>query len=408
MPAVYVVESNSGFRLFRNGEAFIIKGAAAHPKYMEELKAAGANTVRIYDTLHLKQTLDKAANLGLAVVLDIPLPSYSKDPQVYEDAELFKDLRENVLLTVMKYKDHPSLLYWNLGNEIKYPEFYKNLNFFSNYRSLVDDIHNEDGEHPVSTTVAGASRRRTRSMILRETNLDFYSFNIFGGISTFPDQLGVNKYFWEEKYVISEWGINGPWENGYTAWKAPIEETSTKKAEQIRERYYNYLLPLEKEGSLGNLVFYWGKKNEITPTWFSFFGENSEKTQVVFELEKIWKNSEGVYQGPKLKYLLLNGKGALENVILLPGIMAEAEVVLTQQENQDLNYGWEIRKESWFVEDESVLLDNLEHQKMENKVFFKVPKEEGAYRLYVYLTNTTEYIATANFPFYVLNTENGE
>ena len=406
-PKVYILETESGSTLIRNGKAFVIKGAAAQPFYLEDLKKAGANTVRIYDTIGLLQTLNKAESLGLAAVIDIPLPNYSNAPQYYEDPALFKEMRKSVLEMVRKYKDHPALLYWNLGNEIKYPEFHKDLNFFANYRSLVDDIHKLDDQHPISTTIAGASRKRLRNMILRKTHLDFFSFNIFGGVSSFPEQLGINRYLWDGQYVISEWGVNGPWENSFTSWQAPIEETSTKKAEHIRDRYIKYILPLEEGSSLGSLVFYWGRKNEVTPTWFSFFGENNKKTQAVFELEKVWKNHNLPYNGPVVDYMLLNGKGALESVVLLPGTMAVAVVVVPTEKEQNLDYNWEIRKESWFKEDESNLLANFSYTG-DAEIKFTTPVEEGPYRLFVYLTNGSEYMATANFPFYVLNPENGK
>ena len=53
-PTVFVKQTTQGYRLIQNGVPFLIKGAGGDIKYLKELKEAGANTVRIYDTLHLK------------------------------------------------------------------------------------------------------------------------------------------------------------------------------------------------------------------------------------------------------------------------------------------------------------------------------------------------------------------
>lgn len=362
----------------------------------------------MYDTLNLLETLNKAQELNLAVVVDIPLPSYNSSPEFYEDKVLFFQLHKEVEEIVTKYKDHPALLYWNLGNEIKFPNFYKRTSFFDSYNSLLNLMHELDPNHPISTTFNYPNKLKILGIITRSPKLDFISFNVFGTLSSFQSKIKPIKLLWNGPYLISEWGINGPWETSFTAWNAPIEETSTKKAEQIKDRYKTYLQRQEDPRSLGNLVFYWGHKIEVTPTWFSFFGENREKTQITFELENIWKKSNEEYTGPELEYLLLNEKGAMDNVILFPETQAEVEVILPQNNDQELEFYWEIRKESWYVEDESILIDDFRHQKRENKAVFRTPADEGAYRLYVYLRNNTEYFATANFPFYVLNQKNGE
>lgn len=407
-PSVYIEETEAGYELIRNGKPFYIKGGAAHPHYLEELITAGANTARVYDTLDLQQTLDKAEKLGLAVVVDIPMPQFNRDPEFYEDQETFNKMKARIERLVQQHKEHPALLYWNLGNELFYPYFYKRTKFFSNFNSLIGLIHEIDPNHPVSTVTIGANKLRVLSITRKSPDLDFISFNSFGVLSQFSSKLQPIRPFWDGPHVIAEWGVNGYWESAPTAWKAPIEETSTKKAEQINQRYKTYIEPLKTNNSLGSFVFYWGKKNEVTPTWYSMFGENKKKTQAVFELDKIWNNHQSPYTGPELDYVLINGQGAFENIILPPESPSEAEVFLTDTSKGPLSYAWEIREESWHESDESTVVENVNFQKDGKKVIFTTPETEGPYRLFVYLTNNSEYFATANVPFYVLNPENGE
>lgn len=377
-------------------------GAAAHKDYLEELKSAGANTARIYDTLDLKNTLDKAHHLGLAAVVDIPMPKQHTDGQFYEDPELFEEMYRRVARVVEQHKDHPALLYWNLGNELYYPYFYKSTRFFERFNILIDLIHELDPNHPVSTTTIGANKLRVLSIEWKSPQLDFISFNSFGSLSTFSDRLKPITPFWNGPHVITEWGVNGPWEAHLTSWGVPIEETSTKKAEQIVQRYQDYIKPLKNDNSLGSFVFYWGQKNEITPTWYSLFEQNHLKSQASFELEKIWKNSDADFPGPQLNYILLNQKGALDDIILPADGPATAEIFF-ETPPSNYTFQWEIREESWYAFHISRIIPGIEFKTGGNKVTFTAPSHEGPYRLHLMITNNTGYFATANIPFYVLN-----
>lgn len=400
-------EVDSGYKLIRNGKPFLIKGAAGDPDFLEELKIAGGNTLRVYDTINLKESLDKALALDIAMVVDIPLPRFDHSPEYFEDDKFYLPMRSKVEEVVRKYKDHPALLYWNIGNEIHYPGFYRRTKFFENFHSLIDLIHEIDGNHPVSTTIAGAHRNRLTSIAIRKPNLDFVSLNIFGEITSLHQRTEFNRFIWKGPYVISEWGNNGPWERTYlTTWGAAVEQNSTVKAWTIKTRYY---FPSQvNNSSLGNFIFFWGKKIEGTPTWFSLFGENGLKSQAVFELENIWKKRSTPYMGPTIEDLLLNGKYANESIILTPSTMAGVEILADKNSIENYSYKWEIRHESWFEMMESEMLDNPLITIQENKLKFVTPESEGPYRIFVYITNGTEYFATANIPFYVLNPFNGK
>lgn len=402
-PLVYVKENDSGYQLIRNGKPFYIKGGAAKPDYLQELKAAGANAARIYDTINLAQTLDHAHKLGLAIVVDIPLPEYKNNPYYFEKDEYFLPMKQGVERIVRQHKDHPALLYWNLGNELFYPYFFKNTKFFTNFNILIDLIKEIDPNHPVSTVTIGSNRVRILSIHRKSPQLDFISSNSFGSLGDFSKRIESLSLFWQGPHVISEWGSNGVWEVGKTYWDAPFEETSTKKAEQIKQRHQDYIDPLEENNSLGSFVFFWGQKDEHTPTWFSLFREDKKKSQAIFELSNIWKNTQLKYDGPLLDSILLDNQGIPHSIILLPNSVAESEIFYPNKASADYRIQWELRYESWVNYEESVIVENIEFQTNGKKTTFITPKEEGAYRLFLYLTNDSEYFATANIPFYVLN-----
>ena len=141
---VAIQKTTKGYQIFRNGEPFYIKGASGNSRLFE-LKAAGGNTIRFYDTLDLEKKLTLADSLELAVVVDIPL-------QIKNFTVIDKNATAWVGKFVNKYKDHPSLLFWMLGNEVYYPKFFSS-DVVTSFNAIVDHIHTLDPNHPVSTAV---------------------------------------------------------------------------------------------------------------------------------------------------------------------------------------------------------------------------------------------------------------
>ena len=411
-PKVFVEKTPNGYQLIRNGKPFIIKGSGGN-SFFSELKMAGGNTIRIYDTLDLQQHLDRADSLGLAVIVDIPLPRFVTPDTIYNSKETMARLYRGTKKLVNTYKDHPALLYWMLGNEIKYPDLPGNRNLENNFNGLIEMIHEVDGDHPVSTAIAGFDRRRILSMVTMSGSLDLISINIFGELSTFNKRKKNMHLLWSGPYVFSEYGINGPWEADKTLWGAPIEETSTKKAEHYVERFNNYIKPIDDGRCLGSLTFYWGQKQERTHTWFSTFILNDKKTQGVFEMENLWKGKNEKFKGPEIDYMLLNGKGAKESIVLNPSEKATSQLFLLKNDSiSQFKTTWEIRPEHWnYFAYEKVKtpekMSGLVLKSSRSELLFVIPKEEGPYRLFVSIEGENGYVATANIPFYVLNPGNG-
>jgi len=408
---VYIQKSSSGYQLIRKGKPFFIKGSSGN-SHFNELKKAGANTIRIYDTTNLKTTLDLAQNENLAVILDIPVPRYIDPDTIYKDPEKMQDLFRNTKNFVHKYKNHPALLYWLLGNEIKTPDLPGDKNFYHNYNKLVQLVKDIDKNHPVSTAVGGFDRSKILSLTQKIPSLDLININIFGELSTFNSRKKMISVLWNGPYVFSEFGVNGPWEADQTSWNAPLEQTSTKKAEQYKQRYLTYIKPIDDGRFMGGLTFYWGNKLERTHTWFSLFSENGKKTQAAFEMENLWKNENRHFNGPEINFILLNGFGAQESIVLSTTKEAKAELVMLNSTKLSHKVKWEIRPENWnylHYEEESkpnpIEIEIL--NKSANSFRFITPQKEGPYRLFVYVEDQNNFFATANIPFYVLNPDNG-
>jgi hypothetical protein len=208
--------------------------------------------------------------------------------------------------------------------------------------------------------------------------------------------------------MITEWGINGPWESETTAWGAPIENTSTKKAEQYFEQAAS--LPVKNNRYLGACSFYWGQKQEVTHTWYSFFSEEGNSSDVVNALHAVWSGEPFRRTAPSIKYMLLEGKGARDNVLLKPGSRYTAELFLNDPTSLDsLEIRWELLAEDWYlknIRDANLKkpgnFDSLIYDVSLTRSGFKAPVKEGAYRLFVTVFDKKGYFSTANTPFYVV------
>ena len=408
--AVSIQKTAKGYRLIRNGVPFLIKGAGGDIRYLKELQQAGANTIRIYDTLHLQSKLDKVQKVGMVAVVDIPIPRYdSQNDHFYTNKDKVTDHANIIKAFIEKYKDHPAVLYWILGNEIQYPELKGNKNFVSAFNQFVQCIHDTDQNHPVSTAVAGLSRKRIISISQRSKKLDFISINLFGQLSSLKKRINSIRLFWNGPYVISEWGVNGPWEAEKTKWNSPIEQTSTKKAELYGARYQEFIAPLTTGKCMGDLAFYWGQKQETTQTWFSVFTENGNKTELVSTLESIWTNTPNKPWGPKINYLLVNDKGSNESLVVEAKQNMKAKLISNHLSTSQNRITWDVKPEGWFYykwKNQQKLPSQFAMEHTNSSILtFSAPEEPGPYRLFVSLQNQKGEAATTNFPFYVLKPE---
>lgn len=427
---VYVKDTKDGAVLYRNGTPFFIKGVGGK-NYLAELEKIGGNTIRIYDTTDIRNTLDEALKYNLAVIVDIPLYRFQTAHNPYRHKENVQLLKKSVEDLVKKYKDHPALLFWNLGNELQYPtiieknkiaENFSDLkriasqlvnrrSFIKTFNELVDFIHEEDPNHPVSTSIATHYFwKRVLSIHLFSPDLDLIGYNIFAPPKKINfDLQRLSKIIDLMPCYISEWGIEGPWAQERTLWGAPIEQTSTKKAEQYRSNYQTFIEDYDK--LLGGAVFFWGQKQEVTHTWFNIFDEKGRKSETYYELEHIWKNSKTQSDFPlRIKYMLVNEKGARNNIFFKPNELVNAKIFLENNRDSTLQFNWEIFEEEWNYPGGGVphqrpkqIFDCFEENRNDTVISFKTPKIEGPYRIFAYVYDQEGNFVTTNTPFYILN-----
>ncbi|MBV8883866.1 MAG: hypothetical protein JO235_07680 [Chroococcidiopsidaceae cyanobacterium CP_BM_RX_35] len=391
------------------GEPYYIKGAGTGDlTKLEILAASGGNSLRTWGVNDkTSELLDKAHALKLTVTLGLWLGQerqgfdYSNPTQV---AQQLADIKSQVL----RYKDHPALLMWGLGNELDL--YYSNPLVWDALEQLVQAIHTLDGKHPVMTAIAGPNIDTIHQLQRRVPSLDILGINQYGGLGQVSQQLQAAN--WRKPYVITEWGAQDSFQADKTQWGAPIELSSSNKASLYADNYQKIQEAYPQ--CIGSYVFFWGSKYETTPTWFSMFAEEGRKTPMVDVMHYFWKGSLPKDQAPKINSLVtIDGQSQYEStgqgfgLYLSPKHNYTAQIGASDPDSDQLTYRWELRRVSTAKhvggDNEPIppIISSALSNSAEDKIQMTTPTEAGAYRLFVYVLDGRNGVGTANATFYV-------
>ena len=212
---------------------------------------------------------------------------------------------------------------------------------------------------------------------------------------------------WPGAYLVTEWGPTGHWEGLSTDWQSPIEETSSEKAAVYKTRY-EASVEKDRDKCLGSYVFLWGQKQERTPTWYGLFTEKGEETEVMDVMHYLWSGHWPTNRAPHVYSLQLAGKKALQKVSIKAGGTYPVLAVVTDPDQDRLTYRWELLPEPTQVGEggdfearPKPVVNAPLGSANKGQTSLKSPEKAGAYRLFVYVSDGHNNVATANLPFYV-------
>jgi len=378
-----------------------VRGANIDQGDVEALAAHGGNSVRTYSSRDGQRVLDEAARLGMTVAMGLDIGRQRLGFDYDDEAAVARQL-ENVRSEVLKYKDHPALLLWIIGNEPNLK--YTNPKVFDAINDISRMIHEVDGQHPTTTALSGLNKELAGVIAKRAPDLDLIS------LQKYADVVNVPRYIQEAQldrpYLITEWGTVGHWEVDKTSWGAPIELNSSEKAALYRH-HYEQVIAAHPDVIVGSYVFLWGRKQERTPTWYSMFLDDGSATETVDVMQWLWQGSWPGNRAPRIETLLLNGLTARQDVVLEAGKEYGARVIADDPDGDALTYEWVVKRESEarqiggdkeeIPEELPQLIDRVHGA--EARV--SAPMQAGAYRLFVYVRDGKARAGHANIPFLV-------
>lgn len=396
---VEIKKTSEGYSLSLNGKPYFVKGAGGSSK-LEELKSAGGNSIRTWGTDGGDAVLKRAEQLGLTVTMGLDV-ARERHGFNYDDTVAVKKQLERLRKEVQKYKQYPALLAWGIGNELNLD--YKNPKVWEAVNDIAKMIHKEDPNHPVTTMLAGINKKEIDYIREKCTALDFISVQVYGGLAKVPEQLQTTG--WNGAYMVTEWGPTGHWECPLTKWGAPVEQTSSEKAEVYKSRYEASIS--KDKNCLGSYVFLWGQKQERTPTWYGLFTENGETSEVVDVMQYLWNGKWPSNRAPHIEPLVIDGKTAANSVYLNPEEKYMVKLSVSDPDGDKLSVRWELLPEATDLgqggdrESRPVAIPETITGSSLTGGMLSVPARIGAYRLFVYVTDGLNHVATANIPFFV-------
>jgi hypothetical protein len=160
---------------------------------------------------------------------------------------------------------------------------------------------------------------------------------------------------------------------------------------------------------LGSYVFYWGQKQEFTPTWFSFFAENGDKTPLVDLMYELWGGRPG-NRAPLIEDFAVDSWRDPDSLVLTAGRSYSVAVRAGDPDGDRLQFRWEIlpdgpffkyvpgrgkteirprQLEKWIIRDEGA------------RIVFRAPAHFGPFRLFVHVSDGRGNTSSVNLPFFV-------
>lgn len=401
---VEILQTEAGFRLMRDGGPFVIKGAGIESGYMDSFVAHGGNAIRTWttndDVQSARDVLDDALARGVAVVLCLPMQAERWGFDYDDEAAVAKQLAV-FQKDVEVYRNHPALLAWIIGNELNLN--YTNPAVYDAVNSISEMIHELDPNHPTTTAVAGINEKAIADIEERAPDLDFISLQVYGELFELPMRLKALGF--EKPFFVTEWGAIGHWEVGNTSWGAPIEATSTEKAATYLRGYEEMLAPLNRQ-LIGSFVFYWGQKQERTPTWYGLFTEAGEETASIDVMHYLWNGEWPSNRSPEVRSVQLDDKTADDNIVLSVGEHYTAVVDIFDHDGDPVTFRWVLKPESdaeqvgGDYEERIANLNGFIDNEKAAEIQITAP-DSGPYRLFVYAYDGEGHAAHANIPFFV-------
>jgi hypothetical protein len=372
-----------GQRLLVDGKPFLVRGAGG-VEHLALLKALGATVVRTYGDPP-DAVLDEAGKLGLKVIVGFWLEHPRRGFNYADPAQANAQL-DRLAAFVQRYKDHPALLMWGLGNEVE-AELDDDSGVWPGIGQAARLVRRLDPKHPVMAVLAEAGGGKVVRLMRAAPDVTVLGINSYGdALPSVPER--VRAQGWTGPIIVTEMGAMGQWQAARKPWGAAIEPTSTEKAALLR-RYLHSLGP----ATAGQILFYWGQKQEVTPTWHSLLLPDGSWTETAEAMAEAWGGrTPGGNHAPRIgRFDMEAGRAVLE---------------ATDPDGDPLTAQWSVMAESTDLRKagdlESVprsfgaalVASDLTEARVGN-----LPA--GHYRLFVTVRDGRGAAATANLPFLV-------
>jgi len=414
---VNIVKDDSGnFSLTVDGQEFYAKGVCG-VEDLTSIEAAGANSARTYDASdkHMDgwEVLDEAESLGMKIVIGLWLP-HDGEIDFTNDKDKVQAEIDKLKAYVDKYKDHPAVLAWGVGNEVDTTlssrEVYDAINELAQY------IKDNDKNHPTIAVLAGSSPIKVINIRHYAPAIDIIAVNSYKHIDNVHENVvGTTSGLggWIGPYMVTEFGCDQSspalTESDKTTWGVTCELPSHYKSAQYTYRYNTYIAA-NSDKCIGSYVFKGADVVGVTHTWYNMLLNNhTKKTGIYDAMYKAWNGTYPTDRAPGILTLTYNGKVDTQSVTLSANTNYIAHTTFDRYSETDyITFVWEIREEyekgaTGKPGDVVTVSQNADPSHSTDRTYRQIqtPSVPGYYRLFIYIYDSSGHVGTASLPFKV-------
>ena len=293
---VKVRRDGTGYHLERDGKPYVIRGAGGRV-YLEALKEAGGNSIRTWGEDDLEPLLDRAHELGLTVTVGIWL-GQERQGFNYADPGSVRREVEKARRFFRRYRGHPALLMWGLGNEMEGSG--DNPVIWGTVNEIARIARTEDPNHPTMTVIAEAGGRKIAQYLValpRRRRAGYQLVRRPADLAEAARRDGHGPGLRHHRVRSA-----GPLGGRQDALGCALEPTSTEKAKGYLAEYTASIAG-QAGRCLGSYAFLWGHKQEATATWFGMFLPSGERLGAVDAMTFAWTGRWPANRTPEIRMM---------------------------------------------------------------------------------------------------------
>ena len=384
-----------------DGKPFVFKGVTypgAHPaeEDFQKLNDLGANSIRTWgvgDGTPL--LLDLAQKHGIKVMVGVWMrhgrPGAEADDSfdwLHDEAGKKKEY-DKAIATIARYKDHPAVLAWGLGNEVTLniatePEKVAYAQFL---QTLCEAVKKMDPAHPIASVSAWSTDwKYWRDYV---PAIDWYGANVYGyGVYALPGEmtkLGIRKPFF-----LGEFGVTGEWEA-----KVDGNGIKTEPDDKLRYAMYADIWPAasQKAGPdfLGGFLFNLGNELSYAGEWLDFFSGKDYRPSY-WGARKAFTGKDPENYPPAIESFIVREPDAPH----APGSWLDARVDATDKENGELKVSFYYNRRTGTRQERDAVVP-LRSEPGKKPGFYRVelPTGAGAIKLYAFVEDSYPNVTVA-------------
>ena len=384
--------SDRSWKMERNGEPFFIKGVGGS-NYLDVAASFGANSIRTWGVdAKTEELLDRAHQNGITITVGHWL-GHKRHGFNIHDAKAVEKQKQALLAAVRKYKDHPAVLAWGVGNEVEIGQD-GDAKVWQVINDAAKAIKEIDPNHPTVIVIAELGAKNIKLRMIQEhcPDIDIIGLNSYDGadhiVKRYLD-FGLNK-----PCLLTEYG---PPLHPRDSFGMVAEPTSSEKAQIYRTIYRKGILT-HPGICLGGYSFVWGSKVEMTDTYFGQFLASGERLAQAEVFHELFEAPTPTNRVPQVQSF----QAEPQSRIVIKGSSGKMKFNVTDPDGDTLTYRFELKTELQgtvggdHIAAKKNLAEFLRHanpQSAEVEISGAAP---GKYRIYAYAFDGNGNAATAS------------